>query len=58
MSAIRLYWSSGFQLTACDDVLEADIKGCIGVGSEGISVLADDIFGLAVFVANRVLYLR
>jgi hypothetical protein len=50
-----LFSPSEFQHTACDDVLEADIEGCIGMRSEGVSILADDVFGLAVLIADRVL---
>lgn len=39
----------------CNDILEAYIEGGIGVRSEGIAIWSYDVFGLAVFVSNRVL---
>ena len=35
-------------------ILEADIKGGVRVGGECHSCLAREVFGLAVFVADRI----
>lgn len=39
------------------DVLEADVEGCVGVGVEGVALLADDVARAAVIVAYGILNL-
>jgi hypothetical protein len=40
--------------TSRKDVLEADVERRVCVRSEGISILAIDILGLAVFIAHSI----
>lgn len=40
------------------DVLEADVESCVGVGVEGVALLADDVARAAVIVAYGILNLQ
>jgi hypothetical protein len=40
--------------TSGQDILEADVEGCVGQGGEDGSLLAGDILGLSVLVAHGI----